>query len=398
VQNTKAAQATYAWRNDYQLLGAGLAVVLLLVAVMIDDQSRGYYTFLRIFVTIVAGAVAWQSQKAGHNITVLVAGTIAILFNPFIQVELEQDSWQLIDLFVAGWFSWVAMERPAALRDRPLLRFAPVAGIISLFVVVLGGVYLIDQSRNRVPSPYSYNETANTDVAEPALPAPVPPARSPEVLLADAFFAATGRRAEYNETVDGDVVTTKPLRIVQLPFGSALLTERTIKDGCHACTGAIGVYYLEEGAETTTVKGSWPEAIKGWGWGAPPQNWQLTTKFSSNPVIYAEGGYMGQGITMESAMLTELTPDGPVTSDLIGTGFSDEGAIVDESRSACLIKGRITNVRKDRGFDVVISGSVKGLDRYRKRGGKFVQDGKRLDWGVPCDQDEQATTEAPPTD
>ena len=34
--------------SEYQLLGAGLAVMLLLSADMIDDQSRSYYTFLRI--------------------------------------------------------------------------------------------------------------------------------------------------------------------------------------------------------------------------------------------------------------------------------------------------------------------------------------------------------------
>lgn len=49
------------------------------------------------------------------------------------------------------------------------------------------------------------------------------------------------------------------------------------------------------------------------------------------------------------------------------------------------------------GVDIVISGSFTGRDRCSKRRNQFVQDGKRLGCAVPCDEDEQATTEATPT-
>lgn len=183
----------------------------------------------------------------------------------------------------------------------------------------------------------------------------------------------------------GDIITTKPLRITQLPFGPVLLTKREIKDGCHACTGAIGVYYLKEQDDTTTVTGSWPKAVEGWGWGwgAAPAEWSLTDKFTALPSIYATGGFMGQGIIEESATLTELRPDGPVTSDVIVTGFSDEGAIVDNERAPCVVKGRIANIYKDRSFDVIVTGSVRAVDHYVKRKGKFIAASK-IDWGIPC--------------
>lgn len=201
-------------------------------------------------------------------------------------------------------------------------------------------------------------------------------------MSADAFDAATRHRSAFSKIEQGKLVTTKPLRIVELPFGPALLTEREIKDGCHACTAAIGVYYLKQQAGKVVVVGRWPKAVEGWAWGAPPPHWALTNSFTAYPAIYASGGFMGQGIVQESATLTELQPSGPITSDVIGTGFSDQGAIASD-QTACVVKGTIANIRKDKSFDVIVSGSVKAIDRYAKRRGRFVVVSK-IHWGVPC--------------
>jgi hypothetical protein len=204
--------------------------------------------------------------------------------------------------------------------------------------------------------------------------------------LGDAFEAATGHRSSFSKTEGGKLIVIKPVRIVELPFGAALLTKREIKDGCHACVGAIGVYYLREQPDITVVTGRWATAVEGWGWGAAPTEWYLTNKFTAYPAIYASGGFMGQGIIEESATITELRPGGPVTSDVIGIGFSDEGAIVDNERSPCEVSGTIANVRKDRSFDVIASGSISAVDHYVKKQGKFVAASK-IDWGIPCDRD-----------
>jgi hypothetical protein len=93
---------------------------------------------------------------------------------------------------------------------------------------------------------------------------------------------------------------------------------------------------------------------------------------------------MGQGISVSGATLTELTPKGPVTSDLIGLSYDDSGSIADDDgRAACNVKGVITNIKKDTSFDVRASGSVSALDRYVKRNGRFVA-GNRIDWQLPC--------------
>ena len=217
------------------------------------------------------------------------------------------------------------------------------------------------------------------------IPSPLPPpTRTPAERLNQAFEAATGHSRPFKQTIKGEEFTVSPVRIVELPFGPALLAKREIKDGCHACSGYLAVYYLREGDGQTVVTASYPEAISGWGWGAAPTDWQVTTRFTSTPAIYASGGFMGQGIVESSALITELRPEGPVSSDVIGTGFSNAGALTnDDPRPRCEVDGKIAKVVKDRSFDVVVTGSVIGRDRYVKRGGKFVAVNKR-EWGTPC--------------
>lgn len=214
---------------------------------------------------------------------------------------------------------------------------------------------------------------------------------TPTERLTQAFEAATGHSSAFTQSVKGEKFTVTPIKIIELPFGPALLVKREIKDGCHACSGFIGVYYLREDRGQSIVSASFPEAVSGWGWGAAPTEWQITDRFTANPAIYASGGYTGQGVTESSATVTELQPKGPVTSDVIGTGYSDAGAITDDSPHAgCELDGKITNVVKDRSFAVAVSGTVKGIDLFVKRNGKFVAVKKR-DWGLPCPVENQAS-------
>ena len=97
--------------------------------------------------------------------------------------------------------------------------------------------------------------------------------------------------------------------------------------------GAIGVYYLRGAAGRVTVIGRYPDAVKGWGYGAIPTDWRVTDRFTADPAILASGGYTGQGIIESSATLTELRPDGPVTSDVINTGFSPTTIRMQPARS-----------------------------------------------------------------
>ena len=73
---------------------------LLLLALV--DLPIGYYTLLRIVVTIGAGAVIVTEFENGFNFWVIVFGLVAILFNPLIPVYLgDKEAWMPIDLITA---------------------------------------------------------------------------------------------------------------------------------------------------------------------------------------------------------------------------------------------------------------------------------------------------------
>lgn len=74
-----------------------LCGILLLVG--IADMPIGYYTLLRIVVTIGSVAVVVAEMEKGITPWVLAFGLLAILFNPIIPVYLnDKQAWMPIDL------------------------------------------------------------------------------------------------------------------------------------------------------------------------------------------------------------------------------------------------------------------------------------------------------------
>lgn len=73
---------------------------LLLLALV--DLPIGYYTLLRIAVTIGAVTIVVTEFENGINFWVIAFGLIAILFNPLIPVYLgDKSAWMPIDLITA---------------------------------------------------------------------------------------------------------------------------------------------------------------------------------------------------------------------------------------------------------------------------------------------------------
>lgn len=218
------------------------------------------------------------------------------------------------------------------------------------------------------PQAFSDQEKRNSAAGEQAV-LQVPPISDE---LARAFEAVSGQRSAFRAlTSDNTYAVTRPLQIVSLPFGKALLTEKTIVDGCHGCPGAIGVYYLNDYGGNLRVRGSWPEAVEGSGFGSAPVAWKVTSQFTKFPAIYAENEYMGQGEQGRIATITELRAEGPISSDAASVSYNNVGA-VGEGVAACILRGEITNIRKDVSFDVLQSGSTSFSEHFVKRNGRFA--------------------------
>lgn len=78
---------------------------LLLIALL--PLPYGYYTFLRLTVTISA-AFAIYSFWEDTPWLAWIFISVAILFNPLIPVYLDRQIWAILDVITAGIFSWAA--------------------------------------------------------------------------------------------------------------------------------------------------------------------------------------------------------------------------------------------------------------------------------------------------
>ncbi len=77
-----------------------IAAVLLFLALL--NLSIGYYTFMRIGVTIGSILLIRQELEKGINNWVILFGIIIIIFNPFLPIYLgSKITWMPIDI-IAG--------------------------------------------------------------------------------------------------------------------------------------------------------------------------------------------------------------------------------------------------------------------------------------------------------
>lgn len=76
-----------------------IAVFLLFLA--LGKQPYGFYTILRFVVCGVAAYGAFLAVDSKMEKWGWAFGIIAILFNPFIPVHLDRQTWAIIDVIVA---------------------------------------------------------------------------------------------------------------------------------------------------------------------------------------------------------------------------------------------------------------------------------------------------------
>ncbi|HEX8381693.1 MAG TPA: SHOCT domain-containing protein [Allosphingosinicella sp.] len=269
-------------------------------------------------------------------------------------------------------------ERPSRRRLWILL------GAAALVLAVAAGWYFARPAEEDgildLPMP-TENVAAEENVVV-AKAAPDVRALAPEEQLARAFEAAFGSRGEAVLSVPGDGadedVRFAPGRLVWPAFGPVLISEGKVQDPAHASAGKIAVHYLRPVADRFEVVRAFPAAVAT-GTNGQVARWSLNPRFSTWPVLIAEGGGTGQGYTCSWLTLTELRPGGPVRVANVPLVYDDTGAKEDGTGRS--IEGKILNVVKGQSFDVVYSGSrrfsehyVRGADGYSVAGGKSIME------------------------
>jgi len=83
-----------------------IACGLLLIA--IANLPYGYYRFLRIAITIIAGINAYREYENDNTVLLIIFVAVAILFNPFIPIYLDKATWTPIDVITGLLFGVTA--------------------------------------------------------------------------------------------------------------------------------------------------------------------------------------------------------------------------------------------------------------------------------------------------
>lgn len=144
-----------------------------------------------------------------------------------------------------------------------------------------------------------------------------------------------------------------------------------------ACTGLNTVHYLSHDAGEPrypyVLKGEWMDVGSVGVNGNPAALWGWTSAIADNPVLYTEAGGSWQGRSCGYAVLTELTPTGPVEIARLQTYFSD-ASTEDGDPGA---EGVITAAEKGRSFTITYKGADTFSETYRRAAdGQFRLDGK----------------------
>ena len=80
-------------------LSIGLASACVLA---LADWPYGYYQLFRLAVTGYAAWIAWQAFEQNRTIWAWTFGFLVILYNPFIKIALDRDTWGFVNVATAA--------------------------------------------------------------------------------------------------------------------------------------------------------------------------------------------------------------------------------------------------------------------------------------------------------
>ena len=84
--------------NKIQKIQFGAAALLLLCLI---PFPYGVYTLVRFIMMILGGFLAYHYYSKDKKVLAIVFGSIAFLFQPFIELALGRELWMVVDVVVA---------------------------------------------------------------------------------------------------------------------------------------------------------------------------------------------------------------------------------------------------------------------------------------------------------
>lgn len=195
-----------------------------------------------------------------------------------------------------------------------------------------------------------------------------------ELAFRAAFGLPKGAAAEAERVIDDRTYHFRPVAIHLLEDNTGvLLSVGGLDDAGHSDGGLNAIHYLKSSPNGWVKKGEWIDlgAVGTVGNGAT--SWAFTNLLGRNPYLVTEGGGVWQGCAIGSAVVTELTPDGPVDRG----GFTDSmSSGAGEGQVEQSYDGQIAAAVPDKSFTVAYTGTRAFKQQYVLKGGKYVAVGK----------------------
>lgn len=90
-----------------------VAILLLCGAIFVDDNPYGYYTFLRWFACGVSVLLAVSAGEDELPKLTLALWANAILYNPFVRIHLDRETWPIFNAASIILFATFAQKSPS---------------------------------------------------------------------------------------------------------------------------------------------------------------------------------------------------------------------------------------------------------------------------------------------
>ena len=64
------------------------------------DMPYGYYQLVRFVALVGFGILAFDAYQRGDQTAMVIFGSLALLFQPFLKISLGRTLWNVVDFFV----------------------------------------------------------------------------------------------------------------------------------------------------------------------------------------------------------------------------------------------------------------------------------------------------------
>jgi len=75
-------------------------ILAILFFLCLTDMPYGYYQLVRFVALVGFTVLAYQANKQGNQIEIVIYGALALLFQPFFKIALGRELWNIVDVIV----------------------------------------------------------------------------------------------------------------------------------------------------------------------------------------------------------------------------------------------------------------------------------------------------------